>query len=286
MATSMAERWELLANLGDKNPLDYGGYFVFRDRQGKWPDRAEYLDVPTGEPGDETYIVYRFDLDRCTFIKGILSDNPYHPDYPVWFARRDEEHKQRHGYDQWSNFTDLARDMGLTPEEFAADFCSPDPVIRARAYEEIAHHHGWIEFDQYPLTLSRQEAWERYAPFLPNLRKPEGGQITLERGPCGYLLTDERGRDVFIQTDWDFPGLASSFGWSISEVQRDTEEDMEEEELFGPAAPRCGHDGTDGTIDCPECGMRAGEFIAAAAEFLDNSIGETIDDPGYFSEEN
>jgi hypothetical protein len=45
---------------------------------------------------------------------------------------------------------------------------------------------------------------------------------------------------------------------------------------------RCEHTGTDGTIACPDCGIGAGEFIAAAGEWLADNDGAETDDPGYF----
>lgn len=75
---------------------------------------------------------------------------------------------------------------------------------------------------------------------------------------------------ILIQTDWEHPSIASTFGWSIRDVQCNT---------------RCDHRHTDGTVDCPDCGLSAGEFISAAAEWLDDNIGETADDPGYFQGE-
>ena len=86
--------------------------------------------------------------------------------------------------------------------------------------------------------------------------------ITLEPGQFGhfgwdYILRNDTGETVLIQTDWDYPGLASSFGWLACE---------------------CGE--TDGTVDCPH--KSATDMISDAAEYLDDHIGETIDDPGYF----
>ena len=83
----------------------------------------------------------------------------------------------------------------------------------------------------------------------------------------GYMIYDENDRTVYVQSDWDFPGLAGSFGWSPSGAGSD---DCTDECRF-----------TDGTIDCPTCGTLAGRYIESASEFLDgcNSI---VDDPGYF----
>jgi hypothetical protein len=45
--------------------------------------------------------------------------------------------------------------------------------------------------------------------------------ITLESGDFGwdYLIRDEdTGKDILIQTDYDYPGVASAFGWSPGKV--------------------------------------------------------------------
>jgi hypothetical protein len=83
-------------------------------------------------------------------------------------------------------------------------------------------------------------------------------KITLQEGDFGtFLLVCDDGRDLLVQTDLDYPGLASSFGWS---------------------ACSCGE--TDGTVDCPH--RTADEMIAEAGDFLRAHAGDTADDPGYF----
>ena len=84
-------------------------------------------------------------------------------------------------------------------------------------------------------------------------------KITLESGNFGfgYLLAADDRRDILIQTDWDYPGVASTFGWVPCE---------------------CGE--TDGTVDCPH--KTASQMISEAAEYLDEHIGNTVEDPGYF----
>ncbi len=82
--------------------------------------------------------------------------------------------------------------------------------------------------------------------------------ITLDRGDFGtFLLRADDGRELLIQTDWDFPGVAAAFGWNP-----------------------CGCGATDGTLDCAH--RSAHELIAAAREFLDEHVGVAADDPGYF----
>jgi hypothetical protein len=71
-------------------------------------------------------------------------------------------------------------------------------------------------------------------------------KITLEHGPFfTFVLRSEGGRTRRVQHDEDFAGVAKTFGWG------------------GP------HDGTQ-------------EAIWDAYDFLDRSVGESVDDPGYF----
>ena len=84
--------------------------------------------------------------------------------------------------------------------------------------------------------------------------------ITLESGQFGWdylVVNDETGESILIQTDWDYPGIASTFGFIPCE---------------------CGE--TDGTVDCPH--KSATEMINEARDYLNSCIGESVDDPGYF----
>src|SRR4029077_7937255 len=106
-------------------------------------------------------------------------------------------------------------------------------------------------------------------------RNPEFDQIELESGDFGwdYLIRNLRtGETLLIQTDYDYPGLATTFGWNkVGEDLEDT--------------ASCFHTSTDGTVDCRECGKTASEFIAEAAQYLDDHIGDVVEDPGYFLSE-
>ncbi len=83
-------------------------------------------------------------------------------------------------------------------------------------------------------------------------------KITLQEGNFGtFCLVADDGQQILVQTDWDFAGLASTFGWS---------------------ACFCGV--TDGTVDCEH--RTAGEMIADAHNFLRAHTGDETDDPGYF----
>jgi hypothetical protein len=95
------------------------------------------------------------------------------------------------------------------------------------------------------------------------------------RAPCcpGQIVSED-GQSVLVQTDWDYPSVAGTFGWNIGEVQ------VQNAGYYGVA---CDHSGTDGTIDCPDCGVKAGAFIGAAYDYLIENDGASVEDPGYFS---
>ena len=84
-------------------------------------------------------------------------------------------------------------------------------------------------------------------------------KIELKKGQFGtYELEGENGKSVLIQSDWDYCGTATSFGW---------------------CSCKCGE--TDGTLDCAH--RKVSDMITEAGNYLDEHIGDIIDDPGYLS---
>ena len=75
--------------------------------------------------------------------------------------------------------------------------------------------------------------------------------------PCGFKVIAEDGREAIFQSDWDFPSLASTFGYCPCE---------------------CGR--TDGTVDCKH--KTATQMISEAYDFILDHDGEEVEDPGYF----
>jgi len=144
MQTKQPE-WKTVANLGDVNPIDYGGYFVNVDTTGVYPPEAELLEVDY-ETGKCT--VYRFILENMTYQNGILSDNQFHPDHAVWFAGK---------------LGQVASCMGTTADELVEQFTSSNPIDRAIAWRCIGDYFGFHELDSYPLELTRNEVKQRYA---------------------------------------------------------------------------------------------------------------------------
>jgi hypothetical protein len=83
--------------------------------------------------------------------------------------------------------------------------------------------------------------------------------ITLDRGPHStFIVKEDSGQSILVQTDCEYPGIASTFGW---------------------VPCWCGE--TDGTVDCPH--RKTADMIADARQWLDDHIGMTAEDPGYFT---
>jgi hypothetical protein len=122
--------------------------------------------------------------------------------------------------------------------------------------------------------------------------------------PCEIVdMTEGSTETILVQTDYDFPGFASTFGWSVTDVNPSLEEpdfyepnwraklaedsayltaeEITELEAFEKKV-NCDHDGTDGSIDCPACGLDSIVFIDSAREYLEENDGKEAEDPGYF----
>lgn len=109
-------------------------------------------------------------------------------------------------------------------------------------------------------------------------------KITLDANPsdapgCLKIIADD-GRDLLVQTDWDWPGVASTFGWSMVHVQAPGREFGSEDD----DRPPCQHRATDGTVARRECGIQPDQFIASARQWLDDNDGAEAEDPGYFGD--
>jgi len=80
------------------------------------------------------------------------------------------------------------------------------------------------------------------------------------------MIRETGEESALFQTDWEFPGLAQSLGWN-GKIGRE----------------KCDHRGTDGTVDCPECGKTAIQFIMEAEEWLDARVGKVfVKDVGHY----
>lgn len=170
--------WKYLANLGDVNYLDYGGYFIFEDETGVYSPEGEYLDVWEDEtiqiPSEEEltewedenidylktrYTVYRFTLDKLNYLNGRLINDHILDGYKNGTLPHPIER-----YDEWftKDLRNIANSFDLTEQEIINKLCSNDVLERAFVYREIGLLYGFENLDDYSLKLDYQEAIERY----------------------------------------------------------------------------------------------------------------------------
>ena len=148
-------KWKFVANLGDVNPLDYGGYFIFEDQTGVYPSKAEKYDTDTHQ-AYRIMLGSRFLLDGhlipLSIVQASLTHSLPHPirDYIDWFD------------DSLQSVSDC---MGMDKDTLIKMFCSNDSLELARAYELLYDYHGWENGDSYPLTLTEEEAEKRYQNY-------------------------------------------------------------------------------------------------------------------------
>lgn len=175
MTPTKQPKWQLVANLGDASPVDYGGYFVYRDLTGEYTAEAEVLMSPDSDDAPEGWTVYRFILDRLKMVTSADGQNYLVPDaydstwpHPV------------HSYVEWfdDSLPAIAQSCSCSLEGLREDLCSSDPIVRAQAYRAIGDHHGYENLDSDPRTFhKRGEVSRRYGPALRGLQKREGKRV-------------------------------------------------------------------------------------------------------------
>lgn len=121
--------------------------------EANWKEAAEWVEQELSSKFESglRWTVYRFILEPCTFINGILSDNKFHPDYAVWFQE---------------GLNGLCDTMGVTELQFLADICGTDTCARANAWRCVGQYHGFENLDHDPLQLTKEEVKERYKEEL------------------------------------------------------------------------------------------------------------------------
>jgi hypothetical protein len=140
--------WKLLDVPGDVNPIDHGGMLVYEDTTGVYAPEAVVITPLDDSDDNDRWIIYRFPLERCTYVGGVLSDNPFHPEFPAWFA---------------DSIPSVASFIDMKAGALIEALCSDHIIERAAAYEAIGSYHGYINFDEGPITdFDRSEIEARY----------------------------------------------------------------------------------------------------------------------------
>lgn len=165
--------WKAVANLGDANPVDHGGFFVLVDQTGVYCPEAVTIETPvdaqwSGYWEDETegysgwhknarWTVSRVPLEPNWFEDGCLSDNEFHKNLPAWYGGPD-------------SLESVSSSTGMTVRDLITALTSKDTVQRAFGYRELAGYYGAYEFDQTPLELSEREVTEQVETYFEQMK--------------------------------------------------------------------------------------------------------------------
>src|ERR1035437_7011908 len=123
----MPSKRKFIANLGDINPLEHGGFFVY--------DNDGAIEVSIIEWADEgEFRVYDFSCDGGTI------ENEW------WF----------------DDLNIIADYCGTTKNDIVLDMVSGDPVKVAQAFQTIIAFWGPRAFDDSPSILTRREVHNRF----------------------------------------------------------------------------------------------------------------------------
>lgn len=157
--------WQLVANLGDCDPLNHGGLFVYVDRTGVYAPECVKLERITSDEISgpaERWEAHRFTLEPCTYDSATdtLSDNPFHPELAAWFANNAARRIARP--QDGEGLKDIASFIGMEKSELIELFTSDDPIKRAQAWIAVGDFHGFIELDNYPETYTRKDIYRLY----------------------------------------------------------------------------------------------------------------------------
>lgn len=123
-----------VSNIGDVNPIEYGGGYVFKTEHGPVIEYTHGLEGAQNVDEDDEDAT-ELELYRVPVDKPL--DN------------------------SWVNWNSVARTIGSTAAELKR-MARQNLTAKAAVYEAVAAHYGWHELDHYPLTLTVGELKERW----------------------------------------------------------------------------------------------------------------------------
>ena len=151
--------WKHVGSIGDKDPIAYGGGFVYIDTTGVYAPEMVWFEPGTDEQWHKTegatkLQAYRFVLEPPRFktLRGGQWDTTK-PENMVW-------------HNEWfvKDLASVATSCGHGSHMYLLrGLLSKDPMQRARAYWDILGYFCVHEFDSYPVEMTEDEAYSRFA---------------------------------------------------------------------------------------------------------------------------
>lgn len=198
----MARKGRLVANLGDVNPIQYGGFLIFSPAEGQRYFECEVIEPLDGGQGEGSDVeVYRFTLDRRQWLgdvewgKDVLTLSHYRNDLPWPEVSKDDEAQSLRlnygcpyspgSYTEWwdDSIEEIWRSCGYDGSngpslyEFRNAQASTEAHTIGAFYQALVSYYGAHEFDQDPLRLTEKEAVARYSRMFAGSRRRKEGKV-------------------------------------------------------------------------------------------------------------
>jgi hypothetical protein len=147
MSETQQPQWQIVAHIGDVDPIAHGGAFVYEDKTGAYVPEMSWFQPGTdrewSELGGATPLkIYRILLEKDSTCEW-------------WF--KDLERIARYTGIPYTRLIILA--FGSTRE-------------KAELYEHLLRFFGPYEFDSDPITMTEDEAYTKYAEEMEFSRRP------------------------------------------------------------------------------------------------------------------
>lgn len=152
--------WKLVCNMGDVSIAEYGGFLVYEDETGVYPPEVELYEANDNETGGT---MYRFILERPRFKT--LTEEGKRQLRGKGIKDANQQHKMWYWHNEWyvSKLAEVASFVGMTKFQLLRMLLGKDTTQRAIAYQILVSYFGPHEFDSYPVTLTENQAKQRYA---------------------------------------------------------------------------------------------------------------------------
>jgi len=135
-------KWKIIGEIGDKNPIEYGGGVIIESPDGDFTVHYTH-GLETEGP----------DVD--------IDEDPYF-EMTVYRVNLEDSGEEFLNWNDWVNWEDVARTNGQDIEVYESENLNT-PHARAMAIWDAAGHYGWHEFDHYPekYTIEQiEKMWE------------------------------------------------------------------------------------------------------------------------------
>jgi hypothetical protein len=137
MPETQQPKWKCVGHVGDVDPIAYGGGFVYEDTTGVYGPEIEWFDPAPDAEWEQTEGATPVGVYRILIEKN--------PADEWWYER----------------LLEVAAACGQTVVDYQQRLAG-STMKRAYVYYDLVLHFGAFEFDQYPRTMTEDEAYEKY----------------------------------------------------------------------------------------------------------------------------